>query len=345
MANSLFKASLYGLPSNTPPIWFMRQAGRYHSHYQALRAQHSFVELCKDADLAAEVAFGPVEEFDFDVSIMFSDLLFPLEAFGMDLEYSPGPKFSKHFSSEMLETFKQNQATAIDKLKFQSEVLKATREKLPFEKSLIGFVGSPWTLFIFAMVGSHKADLSPVFANMDLYPKFCEYMIPLLKKNIQLQIDSGAEIVMVFDTAAGELPANEYNKTVFPQIKDIVNSFPQQIGYYSKKTTVDHLENFKSLNELAGIGFDHNFDLPALLKEKTFPGFIQGNFNQEYMTLDDDQEFLTKLNQWLQPFKELSPEQRQRWVCGLGHGMIPAAKEKNVKLFIKTLREAFPSNG
>src|SRR5665213_3603906 len=85
-----------------PPIWFMRQAGRYHKHYQALRAQHDFMSLCKIPELACEVALGPVEDFDFDVAILFSDLLFPLEALGMGLKYEPAPELGFKLNVENL---------------------------------------------------------------------------------------------------------------------------------------------------------------------------------------------------------------------------------------------------
>ena len=88
---NLFQAALARSNDARPPVWFMRQAGRYHSHYQKLRAQHSFVDLCKRSQIAAEVTMGPVEDFDFDAAILFSDLLFPLEALGMPLRYTPGP--------------------------------------------------------------------------------------------------------------------------------------------------------------------------------------------------------------------------------------------------------------
>jgi uroporphyrinogen decarboxylase len=76
------------------PVWMMRQAGRYHRHYQGLRARHSFVDLCKQPELAAETAMGPIRDFDFDAAILFSDLLFPLEALGMGLSYDPAPTLS-----------------------------------------------------------------------------------------------------------------------------------------------------------------------------------------------------------------------------------------------------------
>src|SRR6266404_8197358 len=88
VGNARFQNALARRAQPAPPIWLMRQAGRYHKHYQALRAKHSFMDLCKQAELAAEVALGPVLDFDFDAAILFSDLLFPLAALGMGLEYS-----------------------------------------------------------------------------------------------------------------------------------------------------------------------------------------------------------------------------------------------------------------
>ena len=85
MSNSRFINALNRKAQSTPPIWFMRQAGRYHSHYQNLKKSYTFEELCKTPKLAAETAMGPMEEFDFDVAILFSDILFPLESLGMDL--------------------------------------------------------------------------------------------------------------------------------------------------------------------------------------------------------------------------------------------------------------------
>ena len=96
MPNQKFLNALANVPQSTPPIWFMRQAGRYHSHYQNLKTKNSFEELCKSPTLAAETAMGPINSFDFDVAILFSDILFPLESLGMDLTCllytSPSPR-------------------------------------------------------------------------------------------------------------------------------------------------------------------------------------------------------------------------------------------------------------
>src|SRR5437762_5753805 len=124
----------------------MRQAGRYHRHYQGLRAKHSFMDLCKQPELAAEVALGPVLDFDFDTAILFSDLLFPLEAMGMGLEYTDqGPRLGWKLSRATLSRLRSIEE-AWPNLLFQGEALRATRSLLPDDRSLIGFVGGPWTL-------------------------------------------------------------------------------------------------------------------------------------------------------------------------------------------------------
>ena len=100
--NKRFSNAINKVSQKVPPIWFMRQAGRYHSHYQGLRKKHSFVELCKEPELAAEVAMGPINDFDYDVAILFSDILFPLESLGLRLDYKPGPTFENLLTPDSL---------------------------------------------------------------------------------------------------------------------------------------------------------------------------------------------------------------------------------------------------
>src|SRR5580765_9057868 len=103
VGNARFQNALARVPQSTPPVWLMRQAGRYHRHYQSLRAKYSFVDLCKQPELAAEVALGPVLDFGFDAAILFSDLLFPLEALGMGLEYTDhGPQLGRKLNAQSI---------------------------------------------------------------------------------------------------------------------------------------------------------------------------------------------------------------------------------------------------
>ena len=128
MSNSKFYNALNQIPQATPPIWFMRQAGRYHSHYQKLKEKYSFEELCKEPELAAEVACGPVEEFDFDVSILFSDILFILEALGLELKFDPGPQFKEHLTFENYERL-NNIENVEEHMQFQQRGNKNNKRK------------------------------------------------------------------------------------------------------------------------------------------------------------------------------------------------------------------------
>ena len=100
--NQRFKNALLKVPQDIPPIWFMRQAGRYHNHYQSLKKKYTFEQLCKNFELASEVACGPISDFDYDVAILFSDILFPLEHMGLNLKYKPGPIFDSYFNENSI---------------------------------------------------------------------------------------------------------------------------------------------------------------------------------------------------------------------------------------------------
>jgi len=327
-----------GQAQAVPPVWMMRQAGRYHKHYQALRSQHSFIELCKKPKLAAEVALGPVVDFDFDVSILFSDLLFPLEALGMGLSYDPAPKLGWHLKESADFNNMNSFENAIEALQFQGEAVKETRKVLPNNKSLIGFVGSPWTLFVYAVAGSHKDSLVEVKKRMSLFPKFAEVVTPLMIENIKIQLDAGAEKVMVFDTAAGELSSQDFDLFVAPELTKISQTYPGQLGYYSKNTLPEHLALLRATSTWGGFAFDHRWSLADCFQKSS--GFVQGNFDQTLL-FQKPEEFEKTFRRYLIPFQNLSPEQRAGWVCGLGHGVLPQTPEENVKSFVRILRESF----
>lgn len=337
MANEKFQKALRREPQAVPPIWFMRQAGRYHKHYQALRAKHSFMEMCKDPKLAAQVALGPIEDFDFDVSILFSDLLFPLEAMGMGLKYDPAPELGWHLTSDTINKLRPV-SEALEGLEFQKQAAIETRKVLPKDKSLIGFVGGPWTLFAYAVDGSHKGGLEKTKREMALYKPFCEILIPLLKENIRLQFEGGAEVVMLFDTAAGELSPAVYNDVVVPSLKELANAYPGKLGYYAKGVQAAHLRDSLFQSRLfAGLGFDHRWDLRDALAGFRH-GFVQGNFDQSLLFCPKP-EFMMRVEQYLKPLRALSLEERAGWVSGLGHGVLPQTPEEHVRGLVQTIRE------
>lgn len=339
MPNLRFTNAVQRIAQKTPPIWMMRQAGRYHKHYQGLRAKHSFMELCKNPELAAEVAFGPVDEFDFDVAILFSDLLFPLEALGMGLEYTDaGPRFDFTLDERTISQLRRVE-DALPDLEFQKKAIELTIQKLAPEKSVIGFVGGPWTLFTYAAVGKHEGSLVQAKKNQKLQSDFYKIMIELLQRNIQLQLDGGAEIVMIFDTAAGDLSLQEFQRLVYKPILSLANNFPKKLAYYSKNTSDTAISQMLEIENLAGIGADHRVELKNFLLKNTI-GFTQGNFDQALL-FREGKDFEKTLREYADVFLSLTPEERKGWVAGLGHGVLPKTPEKNVKLYVEKMREWF----
>ena len=339
MPNTKFLNSLNRTPQKGPPVWFMRQAGRYHDHYQALKKDHTFEELCKNPLLAAETAMGPINEFDFDVAILFSDILFPLEALGMDLSYNPGPQFGLHLNEENANSLLVNQ-NPISFMNFQGEAIERTIERLPKEKSLIGFVGGPWTLISYAC--NINKDSRQINLNNFQIGLLDNVILPLLKENIKLQLNAGAEVVMIFDSAAHQLDEEDLNVYLEKTFNSLAKEFPNKVGYYAKdginyETIIAKQDDHEI--DLAGMGLDSNIDIRDYFK-KTTNGFVQGNFSEHFLTLPLE-EFLPKLDIFINQMSDLTPEDRAGWVCGLGHGVLKTTPQENVKEFVRRIREAF----
>ena len=339
MPNTKFINSLNRTPQKGPPVWFMRQAGRYHDHYQALKKDHTFEELCKNPLLAAETAMGPINEFDFDVAILFSDILFPLEALGMDLSYNPGPQFGLHLNEENANSLLVNQ-NPISFMNFQGEAIERTIERLPKEKSLIGFVGGPWTLISYAC--NINKDSRQINLNNFQIGLLDNVILPLLKENIKLQLNAGAEVVMIFDSAAHQLDEEDLNVYLEKTFNSLAKEFPDKVGYYAKDginyETIIAKQDDPEI-DLAGVGLDSNIDIRDYFK-RTTNGFVQGNFSEHFLNLPHE-EFLPKLDIFINQMSDLAPEDRAGWVCGLGHGVLKTTPQENVKEFVRRIREAF----
>ncbi len=340
MTDGRFLRALRGEPTPVPPIWMMRQAGRYQQRYQALRARHRFDTLCREPELSAQVAMNSIEDFDFDAAILFSDLLFPLEALGFGLSYDEGPpKLDGHLTHERLASFRP-WPEAAPLLRFQGEAMRATRERLDPGKGLIGFVGGPWTLFVYAVEGSHAGALTLAKSSPELYARFAAVCVPLLVETIRMQLDAGADLVMIFDTAAGELACETFSEFVAPDLAALAASFPGRVGYYAKASHPDQLRApvFASA-PWCGIGVDGRWSMAKLLAGRA-QGFVQGNFDPALLQLPEAQ-FRLALRMYLEPLQELSVEQRRGWICGLGHGVLPRTPEAHVRAFVETVREVF----
>jgi uroporphyrinogen decarboxylase len=334
-----FSRALAGEPLTVPPIWCMRQAGRYQRAYQSFRKRHSFETLCRDPELAAKVALSPMADFDFDAAILFSDLLFPLQALGFGLAYDDsGPHLDRRLTPALLKRLR-SAAEAAPALAFQAEAVAATRRQLPADRGLIGFIGGPWTLFVYAVEGSHSGPLARAKASPDLYRRFAKIVVPLLQRMTRAQLEAGADLVMVFDTAAGELTPSAFRAQLLPDLARLADAFPGRIGYYARNLGAVHLGGPPSMpaGDWAGLGVDWRWDLAsALTSPRT--GFLQGNFDPALLHLTGA-ALRRALDEFLAPVAALTPDERRGWICGLGHGVLPGTPEASMRTFVRTVRK------
>jgi uroporphyrinogen decarboxylase len=327
------------------PVWFMRQAGRYHSHYQNIKKNSHFMEMCKNPELACQVTLGPIQDFHFNAAILFSDLLFPLEHLGMGLNYLKGPpELAWHLQTPDDLIKLQITQKAEDFFHFQKQACKLLKKQLPADVTLLGFVGAPFTLYTYAVEGSHAGNL--VSSKQGLfdgrYSEFCHKLLPELLTEMRLQAEGGAQAVALFDTAAGELSPFDYQEHVVPMLTKVIKEFKKlspetKIIYYSKHTQLHHLKHLKGL-PLDVLGIDWRCDLIEI--QKYFPEcYIQGNFDPIWLHLPlgvmED-----KLRRWHQDLKArgLNPE---RWICGLGHGVTIQTPEANVRRAVQIVHDEF----
>ena len=211
-----------------PPIWLMRQAGRYLPEYNVVRNKAgSFLDLCYKPDYASEVTLQPINRFDLDAAIIFADILLILQNFGMGIKFEEkiGPVLEK----PLIENPVLNVITEVEKSKLVNvgEAINLTRNKLPREKSLIGFCGAPWTVMTYMINGRSKKDLSQSVKwmedNQSLANDIIDVLVDLSAAYLILQIQAGAEIVKIFDSWAGVLNESQFNNWVVEHTRQIIS--------------------------------------------------------------------------------------------------------------------------
>jgi uroporphyrinogen decarboxylase len=214
--------ALRGLPTDRPPIWFMRQAGRYLPEYRAIRQRVSFLELCADSDLSCEVTIQPVDRFGVDAAIVFSDILTVPEAVGMEVVFDlgHGPRLPSPLrSASDVDKLVRPDVTAARSLQTVPETLKKFRAQRP-DTPILGFAGAPYTLLSYMCEGKGSDDWIETKKLLMSDPATAQRALDLLADVVgdylQLQIDSGAAGVQIFDTWAGALSVEDYKRFALP---------------------------------------------------------------------------------------------------------------------------------
>jgi uroporphyrinogen decarboxylase len=212
---------------DAPPAWVMRQAGRYLPEYRELRAKHEFLEMVHTPALAAEVTLQPVRRFDMDAAVIFSDILVPCEAMGMQVEFREheGPVLEPRVRTRK-DVDRLKDFDAVKNTSFVGDAIRAVRKELGMEKAIIGFCGAPWTTASYMVEGrttknfEHAKTL--LYGDPATFEQLCTRLVDNLAPYLAMQVRAGADAVQVFDTWGGHLDAAIYRRRILPHVQRLV---------------------------------------------------------------------------------------------------------------------------
>lgn len=333
--------ALAGETLPTPPIWMMRQAGRYLPEYRATRAQAGdFLSLCYNSELAAEVTLQPIRRYGFDAAILFADILLLPQALGADLwfETGEGPRMSTITDGAGLKTMKPADAIH-DHLAPVYETVRILARELPPETTLIGFAGAPWTVATYMIAGRGTPDQAPAHLLKSKDRATFEAIIDRLTEAtieyLSMQVEAGAEVVKLFDSWAGSLQGDDFDAyslapmhKITQALKDRhpglpVIAFPRGAG-----------ERYVGAHAATGadcIALDDGVTAAWGAGNVQTAGCVQGNLASSHMVTGGDM----LVQETRKIVKALSNGPH---IFNLGHGITPDADPENVQLMIDTVR-------
>ncbi|MBI1217150.1 MAG: uroporphyrinogen decarboxylase [Rhodobacteraceae bacterium] len=333
--------ALAGQVQAIPPVWMMRQAGRYLPEYRATRAQAGdFLSLCYTPDLAAEVTLQPIRRYGFDAAILFADILLIAQALGADLWFSTGegPRLSTITSAADLARLKPvDEIDAV--LAPVYETVRIVARALPRETTLIGFAGAPWTVATYMIAGRGTPDQGPAHALMQADPATFDALIEMLItatiEYLSAQIAAGAEVVKLFDSWAGSLKGDAFARYAVAPTRRIIAAlkarhpgipviaFPREAeqGYigFAKATGADC------------VAIDNSVSADWAAAHVQVDGCVQGNLDPKYMVLGGP-ELVSETRRIVRAFSQ-GPH-----IFNLGHGITPDADPDNVQRMLGAIR-------
>lgn len=325
-----------------PPVWLMRQAGRYMAEYRAIREKVSFLELCKNVDLAAEVSLQPYKAFGMDAVIMFSDILIPPEAMGLHVDFvDKGPTIGNPIRSES-DIDRLPIPDPLEKTGFVMDILGTLRRELADdpETALIGFAGAPWTLATYMIEGGVSRNFTHIKTLMYENPKALHRLMDKLAQTLILylnaQIEAGAQAVQLFDTWASLLSADQYRRFVLPYHQQVFAGLNRE-----NTPTILYVNNSRGLLPLmaeAGadvISVDH---LTPLSDARELVGerfALQGNLDPNALFAQPD-----VLEPMIHTMLQEAASAGGGYIANLGHGILPQTPVENVRLFVDTVKQS-----
>jgi uroporphyrinogen decarboxylase len=345
-----FIDALLRRPVQRTPVWMMRQAGRYLPEYRALRAEAgSFMNLCRNPELACEVALQPLRRFNFDAAILFSDILTIPDAMGLGLHFveNEGPKFERP-----LNTAAEVNALPVpdpeSELRYVMDAVRLIRKNLNGEVPLIGFSGSPWTLATYMVEGGSSRSFEKIKRWMYSDPRSMHALLEKLADTVALylnaQIAAGAEAVMIFDTWGGNLSAEDYlmfSLAYARSVRERLHLDPEEghqiPAIFFTKGGGQWLEAMVD-SGYSALGLDWTTDLGLARRRVDNRVALQGNMDP--MVLFAEPAIIReKVKTTLERYGKGSGH-----VFNLGHGIVPGVDPDNVQVMVEAVHEFSPAN-
>ena len=343
MTQKTLLRALAGETLPTPPIWMMRQAGRYLPEYRATRAQAGdFLSLCYNSELAAEVTLQPIRRYGFDAAILFADILLLPQALGADLwfETGEGPRLSTITSMAGVQALKPKDAIH-EKLAPIYETVRILARALPKETALIGFAGAPWTVATYMIAGRGSKDQGAAHAlkaaDRATFTALIDVITEATIDYLSMQVQAGAEVVKLFDSWAGSLKGQDFTDfAVKPAARIIavlkakhpglpVIAFPREAG-------AGYI-GFAAATGADCVAIDNSVTPEWAAEHVQATGCVQGNLAPHHM-VTGGQDLIDATRRVVNAFRH-GPH-----IFNLGHGITPDANPDNVQLMIDTVREA-----
>lgn len=314
-------------PLDRPPIWFMRQAGRYLPEYRELRRRYSFDEAMRTPSVAAEITLQPLRRFPLDGAIVFSDIMTPLTAMGVGIDFDPGPRLSPLEVEEVARLDKFEPA----KVDFVSETIATVRASLDREATVIGFAGGPATLLAYLLEGGGSQQFAGFrrALHSDAAAEALAVLAQAMRSYLTAQIEAGAEVVQLFDTWAGLLSTDQFQRWALPAARQALSGLEVPTIYFAPGAT--HLLELFHLVGATAYGVDWRLPLGEAWRRVGQSQPIQGNLDPTLLLSDPS----TVRAGTLRVLAEAA--NRPGHIFNLGHGVVPGTPLVTVDAMVKAV--------
>lgn len=322
-------------PTKRRPVWIMRQAGRYLASYRALRQKYSFDEFAGNADLAVEVSLLPLNQYELDAAIIFSDILIPLRAMGVEVRFEEGgptitaPKTVDDIKKLIRHYHPETHTPVILKS------LSLLRSQVSPEKAVLGFAGAPFTMLAYLLEGDLTKDLGVTKKWMAKEPKLIEellsHLAQMMGDYLDAQARAGANAVQLFDTWASVLSVSDYERFALPYARRAISAVTVPCLYYVNG--VSHLLEQAAATGAQALSVDWRISLGEARKRLNQITALQGNLDPYHLLLPKDQ-IRQKVFEMCESYGR-GPGH----IVNLGHGIVPSIPEDGVKSFIDAVHE------